>query len=209
MDESWNTYSTSGLYDSVARSESLEEYKAILEGITNQKQNWIRTINNIMRENSFTAKTMAELCGVSRQSVQKWMKGAIPKSRDTYIKIGFAAKYDLEDMNYFLQRYGCCNKLYPKCLEDSVYIFVLTSDCIEHSYKSCKTIIKMLKEEISAGGKEQNVEDYSTSSLVMDIKNLIRLVALLENVIDNNNIQEIPDIVVQINNNVKKRNAVL
>ena len=99
--------------------------------------------------------------------------------------------------------------MYPKCLEDSVYIFVLTSDCIEHSYKSCETIIKMLKEEISAGGKEQNVEDYSTSSLVMDIKNLIRLVALLENVIDNNNIQEIPDIVAQINNNVKKRNAVL
>lgn len=209
MDESWNTYSTSGLYDSVARSESLEEYKAILESITNQKQNWIRTINNIMRENGFTAKTMAELCGVSRQSVQKWMKGAIPKSRDTYIKIGFAAKYDLEDMNYFLQRSGCCNKLHPKCLEDSVYIFVLTSDCIEYSYKSCETIIKMLKEEISAGDKEQSVEDYSTSSLVMDIKNLIRLVALLENVIDNNNIQEIPDIVVQINNNVKKRNAVL
>ena len=149
MEKGLDDYSTVALYDFVARSESIEEYRDILERLADQKQNWIAIISSIMEEHGFSAKTMAELCGVSRQSVQKWLKGSVPKSRETFIKIGFAANYDLEQMNHFLQRYGCCNKLYPKSLEDSVYIFVLSSDSIEHTYKACEAIIKMLKTEIS------------------------------------------------------------
>ena len=116
MEKMENEYSTGKLYDFVARSESLEEYKALLVRLADQRESWAGIVNKIMDENSLSARKMGELCGVSRQSVQKWLKGSVPKKRETYIKIGFAAGYDLEQMNHFLQRYGGFNKLYPKCL---------------------------------------------------------------------------------------------
>lgn len=185
MEKTQDDYSTVALYDFVARSESIEEYRNILERLADQKQNWIAIISSIMEDNSYSAKAMAELCGVSRQSVQKWLKGSVPKSRETFIKIGFSANYDLEQMNHFLQRYGCCNKLYPKCLEDSVYIFVLSSDSIEHTYRSCKAIINMLKSEISEVKDNADVEEYATSALEVDITNLKSLREMLAFVADN------------------------
>ena len=64
--------------------------------LANQRESWAGIVNKIMDENSLSARKMGELCGVSRQSVQKWLKGSVPKKRETYIKIGFAAGYDLE-----------------------------------------------------------------------------------------------------------------
>lgn len=177
-------YSTGALYDFVARSESIEEYKSILESLADQKQNWMSMIRSIMEENNLSAKKLAELCGVSRQAVQKWLRGSVPKSRETYIKIGFAANYDLEQMNYFLQRYGCVHKLYPKCLEDSVYIFVLSSERVEHTYQSCETIVKMLKDEFSATVDKPDMKVYTTSALEMNITNLQSLQEMLSFVVD-------------------------
>lgn len=188
MEKGKEEYSTGALYDFVARSESIEEYKAVLESLADQKQNWMSIIHSIMEENNFSAKKLAELCGVSRQAVQKWQRGSVPKNRETYIKIGFAANYDLEQMNHFLQRYGCFHKLYPKCLEDSVYIFVLSSDCIEHTYKSCETIIRMLKDEFSAGDNKPDMEVYTTSALEFNITNLQSLQEMISFVADNSQI---------------------
>ena len=113
---------TGYLYDVASRSESLEEYKKLLVSIADQKKNWTQIINQIVSDNGYSASEFGKICGVSRHAAQKWMNGAVPKKRETFIRIGFAAHYNLEQMNYFLQRYGRCNKLYPKCLEDSVYI---------------------------------------------------------------------------------------
>ena len=172
MEKICDSYSTGALYDFVSRSENLEEYRNILESLADQKQNWTYIINDLMKERGLSASKMAELCGVSRQSVQKWLKGSVPKSRETYIKIGFAAHYNLKQMNYFLQRYGCVNKLYPKYLEDSVCIFVLSSDCIEHSYQACEKVINMIKNEIFDDVPMAEGKDYSTSALELDITNL-------------------------------------
>lgn len=172
MEKICDSYSTGALYDFVSRSENLEEYRNILESLADQKQNWTYIINDIMKERGLSASKMAELCGVSRQSVQKWLKGSVPKSRETYIKIGFAAHYNLKQMNYFLQRYGCVNKLYPKYLEDSVCIFVLSSDCIEHSYQACEKVINMIKNEIFDDVPRSEGKEYTTSALELDITNL-------------------------------------
>lgn len=183
-----NEYSTGKLYDFVARSESLEEYKALLVRLADQRESWVGVVNKIMEANSLSAKRMGELCGVSRQSVQKWLKGSVPKKRETYIKIGFAAGYDLEQMNHFLQRYGGFNKLYPKCLEDSVYIFVLSSDCIEHSYKSCEQIIQMLKDEMSSDNDNDDLDSYTTSALEFNFTNMKSLQEMLVFVAENSEV---------------------
>lgn len=180
--------STGYLYDVASRSESLEEYKKLLVSIADQKKNWIQIIKQIVSENEYSGSAFARACGVSRQAAQKWMSGAVPKKRETFIRIGFAAHYDLDQMNYFLQRYGRCNKLYPKCLEDLVYIFVLSSETIEHSYKSCQSIIDLLKVELTTTENDDQGESCETMALLESLSSLSTLPEMLSFVADNTSV---------------------
>lgn len=177
--------STGYLFDVVSRLENIEEYKNLLFGIADGKKKWIEIINEIVTENGYTATELGKLCGVSRQAAKKWMDGALPKKRETFIKIGFAAHYDLEQMNFFLQRYGGGTKLYPKCLEDSVYIFVLNSTTIEHTYQSCQSIIDLLSAEISTTDDESNDGNYETVGVLETLTNISTLPEMLSFVANN------------------------
>ena len=179
---------TGYLYDVASRSESLEEYKKLLVSIADQKKNWIQIIKQIVSDNGYCASEFGKICGVSRQAAQKWMNGAVPKKRETFIRIGFAAHYNLEQMNYFLQRYGRCNKLYPKCLEDSVYIFVLNSDTIEHTYQSCQSIIDLLKVELTTTEEDNQNESFETIALLESLSSLSTLPEMLAFVAENTSV---------------------
>ena len=179
---------TGYLYDVASRSESIEEYKKLLVSIADQKKNWTQIINQIVSDNAYSASEFGKVCGVSRQAAQKWMNGAVPKKRETFIRIGFAAHYNLEQMNYFLQRYGRCNKLYPKCLEDSVYIFVLNSDTIEHTYQSCQSIIDLLKVELTTTEEDNQNESYETIALLESLSSLSTLPEMLAFVAENTSV---------------------
>ena len=179
---------TGYLYDVASRSESLEEYKKLLVSIADQKKNWIQIIKQIVSDNGYSASEFGKVCGVSRQAAQKWMNGAVPKKRETFIRIGFAAHYNLEQMNYFLQRYGRCNKLYPKCLEDSVYIFVLNSDTIEHTYQSCQSFIDLLKVELTTTEEDNQNESYETIALLESLSSLSTLPEMLAFVAENTSV---------------------
>ena len=179
---------TGYLYDVASRTESLEEYKKLLVSIADQKKNWIQIIKQIVSDNGYSASEFGKVCGVSRQAAQKWMNGAVPKKRETFIRIGFAAHYNLEQMNYFLQRYGRCNKLYPKCLEDSVYIFVLNSDTIEHTYQSCQSIIDLLKVELTTTEEDNQNESYETIALLESLSSLSTLPEMLAFVAENTSV---------------------
>ena len=179
---------TGYLYDVASRSESIEEYKKLLVSIADQKKNWTQIINQIVSDNGYSASEFGKICGVSRQAAQKWMNGAVPKKRETFIRIGFAAHYNLEQMKYFLQRYGRCNKLYPKCLEDSVYIFVLNSDTIEHTYQSCQSIIDLLKVELTTTEEDNQNESYETIALLESLSSLSTLPEMLAFVAENTSV---------------------
>ena len=103
---------------------------------------WSEKIQEIMARQHYTPQALATLCGVSRSGVVRWLEGSIPGRRDTFIRIGFAAEYDLSEMNKFLQRYGRYNQLYAKSLEDSVYIFVLNSETLPHTYATCQELLE-------------------------------------------------------------------
>lgn len=163
-----NDYSTRKLYDIVSRCESLEEYKEILHSLKSQKDEWVKQINTILNNSKYSVAEFAKLCEVSRMALQKWKNGSVPKNRDTFIKIGFAAGYNLNEMNSFLERYGRCPKLYARNLEDSVYIFVLTSDEIEHTYKQCERIIELIRNEMSGQSIENNLL-FETSGVLLKL----------------------------------------
>lgn len=119
-----------------------------LAGLEEERTAWRGKIAEIIEQNRYTNEQMAVLCGVTKPAVAKWRRGSIPNGRDTFIRIGFAAHYDLEEMNRFLIRYGKCPALYAKSLEDSIYIFVLNSAHLPHTYQECERVEEQVKKAL-------------------------------------------------------------
>ena len=119
-----------------------------LPGVCQFSAAWSEKIKEILTRQRYTPQALATLCGVSRSGVARWLEGSVPGRRDTFIRIGFAAGYDLEEMNKFLQRYGRYNQLYAKSLEDSVYIFVLNSETLPHTYTICQELLERIRSRL-------------------------------------------------------------
>ncbi|MCR5733359.1 MAG: helix-turn-helix transcriptional regulator [Lachnospiraceae bacterium] len=157
-------YSTGMLTDLIERCETTDEFKELLLSINSQKAEWKNVLNSIMEERKLSVSAMAEKCGVSRQAVMKWQNGSIPKSRDLFIRIALAAGYDLDGVNAFLKKYGRCQELYARSLEDAVYIFLLSSEKIEYSYQLYEEIMKELS---SCMGLEEAVDEEWETAIYM------------------------------------------
>ena len=139
-------YSTELLQEHISYCDNLEDFsKEILSMSQELRVLWKEKITSIMQESGYTLAALAKLCGVSHVAVKKWCDGALPQSRELFIRIGFAANYSLEEMNRFLMRYGNYPALYAKSLEDSVYIFVLSSNKMPHTYAMCERILEQLR----------------------------------------------------------------
>ena len=135
--------------EEIARCEGVDDLKEIVfPKLRTQQEEWSRKINEIIKENGFTKLKFAELCGVSRVSVDKWCKGAIPKNRETFLRIGMASGYTLEKINQLLQRYGQYPALYSKSLEDCVCIYVIGNNYGDKVIEKYKFILDRIKENI-------------------------------------------------------------
>ncbi|MCM1143694.1 MAG: hypothetical protein NC318_08135 [Blautia sp.] len=135
--------------------------------IKTQQEQWAKKVNEIIASKQYTKSKFAELCGVSRVSVDKWCKGSIPKNRETFLKIGMAAGYDIEHMNQLLQRYGRYPGLYSKSLEDCVCIFVLTHDYGAETISEYQYILNRIKGNII---RDDSVETENISTVKFDAK---------------------------------------
>lgn len=169
----------------IARCEDIEELKGkIFPMLKSQQEQWLRKINTIITENGYNKTKFAEVCGVSRVSVDKWCKGAIPKNRETFLRIGMAANFNLEKMNQLLQRYGQYPGLYSKSLEDCICIYVLNQDRIENKLEQYNYILNKVKENIIRENIEA-AENVSTAKFDAKLSG-IQSIDELEQFISNN-----------------------
>lgn len=142
----FNTVNVNGW---VRQCESIEQLQQeIIPLLKDQRVRWAAKLKKIMYQNGYSVRQMAQLCQVSEPAVRKWLKGALPQSRDMYIRIGFAAKFDLNEMDLFLMRYGRCPQLYVKSPEDLVIIFILMSQDIEHTYSEYLRLLDIVRSSI-------------------------------------------------------------
>ena len=164
-------YQTKFIAEGLESCEDIEDLKReIMPLLESQRTAWAAKIEEILENKGYSCRQMANLCKVSEPAVRKWRKGALPQSRDMYIRIGFAAGYNLDEMNVFLKRYGKCPQLYVKSLEDSVCIFVLQSNYLEHSYVTYLDVLNMVRTEIQGAmnaSETSNAQEqtYSTQYL--------------------------------------------
>lgn len=123
----YDSFKTDVIMDEIGKCESIEELKELITlKLEKQKEQWKIKINNIVARSGLTQEKFAEKCGVTRITLRDWLnKGAIPRKRELFLKIGMAAKYDQEQMNELLTRYGGYSGLYSKNLEDCIAIFVI------------------------------------------------------------------------------------
>lgn len=177
-----SVYATGVIESNLSDCEDIEELKRkILPLLSDQRSVWAKKIEQILSDNQMTCRQLAQLCGVSEPAVRKWRKGALPQSRDMYIRIGFAAGYDLFEMNVFLKRYGKCPQLYVKSLEDSVCMFVLRSEYLAHTYETYRSVLDMVRQEFQGDPSDQRTA-YSTGYLAecfMNLKSLEEMVAFV------------------------------
>lgn len=158
-------YSTNDLEEELLQCDNLDDLKEeILPRLQEQRIAWQWKIEQILRENEYSVTEMAKLCEVSAPSVRKWCKGSLPQSREMFIRIGFAAHYDLAEMNRFLQRYGRYPQLYAKSLEDSICIFILSSKSLPHTYRCYRRLLESMQADIS-GRKPDAQTVYATTEM--------------------------------------------
>ena len=163
-----NNLKTVSIREEITKCEDLDELKeSIFPLIKTQKEQWAKKINDILVQNGYTKTQMAQLCGVSRVSVDKWCKGSVPKNRETFLRIGMAAHYGLEDMNLLLQRYGRYPALYSKSLEDCICIFVLQQNYGQEALEKYQYILNTVKTKII---REEDSEAQNVSTDKFDEK---------------------------------------
>lgn len=171
------------LWDQLQHCDDLEAFKEVfLPVLKRENVAWQEKIQEIVVQNGYTKTNLAALCGVSRTAVSKWCAGSLPSSRDDFIRIGFAAHYDLEGMNFFLQRYGKYPALYARSLEDSVCIFLLNSSVFPHTYEFYMEILSRIKDSMRMP-KGQGGQDASTLQIngeLMQIESVEQLLAFTE-----------------------------
>lgn len=154
--------STMYICNEITKCTSIKKMKEqIFPLLKDQKEQWAIKINKIISDNSYTKTDFAKLCGVSRVSVDKWCKGSIPKSRETFIKIGLAAHYDSEGINRLLQRYGKYSGLYSKNLKDCVCLYVLQNYTGDEQLLKYVEILEKIEKRISNNSAE-NAENITT-----------------------------------------------
>ena len=125
-DEMDMEFSTLDLEDKESRCESIEELKEeIIPLLKTQSEQWREKIGDIFNGSGLTKTDFAKKCGISRVMLDKWLEGAIPNSRERFIRIGLVAGYGKDEINRLLQRYGGYPGLYAKSLEDAVCFFVI------------------------------------------------------------------------------------
>lgn len=130
--------------------------------VQSQKEQWKRKVHEIIADGGFTKSDFAKKCGVSRVSVDKWCKGSIPKNRETFLRIGMVAGYDVEKMNQLLQRYGRYPALYSKSLEDCICIYILNGNFKSEAIEKYNYILNKVKENIVRADADET-ENVSTA----------------------------------------------
>lgn len=163
-DEQMNNNALETMYikDEISKCENLEELKEkIFPIVKSQQEQWAGKVNEIISESGYTKSKFADLCGVSRVSVDKWCKGALPRNRETFLRIGMVAGYDVNQMNQLLQRYGRYPALYSKSLEDCICIFVLSNDYGDQTINKYQYILDKIKGSITRDDENES-ENIST-----------------------------------------------
>lgn len=154
------------LREEIARCEDTAQLREqIFPLLHTQQTQWSQYINSLIKEKGFKKSAFAQLCDVSRVTVDKWCKGSVPKNREAFLRIGLAANLTVDQMNQLLMRYGQYPALYSKSLEDCICIFTLSHNEKQDALERFLHIKSRIAEKFLP---EPGAEDLNISTVKFD-----------------------------------------
>ena len=111
--------------ENISGNVMIDNIKEILDNNSTTNIRWKEYINREgLAVNGYSPQKLAQKCGFNIKTVKRWCNlGHMPKGRNEFIKLGFGIGLDFDKINNLLQRYGKYPKLYPKSIEDAIFIF--------------------------------------------------------------------------------------
>lgn len=117
---------TVGIYNEVTRCENIDDIQQFLRDNDSLMTDWQAFICHLLESQGLSYRAFAARCSMSGNTVAAWCKrGLAPRSREQFMRVAFAAGMTVDETNSFLRRYGKYPQLYPKNIEDSIWIFAL------------------------------------------------------------------------------------
>lgn len=172
---------TNILYSDLTQCEDINDMRMFLDKYNEYFINWKAFINYLLDSSGYSYGKFAKLCGMSRNTIVSWCEdGTIPRSREHFIRIGFAVNMTLDDMNNFLQRYGKYPKLNIKNIEDAITIF---SICNHLNYAQCielKTHFSSIIKDVVEGRKSNKNKEFVYFSTTQIEQEFLSIKTLLD-----------------------------
>lgn len=126
---------TDDLCQALTKCEDINDMRLFLDCNNEYFTDWKAFINYLLDLGGYSYTQFARICNMSRNTIISWCEhGKLPRSREQFIRIGFAVKMSLDEINDFLQRYGKYPKLNAKNIEDAITVFSL---CSHLDYNQC------------------------------------------------------------------------
>lgn len=118
--------STVVIHKNAERCEDENDIQKLLHDYDEYYLNWQKYINYQIEQNGMSYYGLALQSGISKNTIKKWCRqGGAPRSRNTYIKLGFGFGMNSKMVNYMLTRYGGYHRLHVKNLFDAVCVWLL------------------------------------------------------------------------------------
>ena len=110
----------------LSRCETVTDVLVLLEEDCAGEDAWQTFFTGVLDATGLSYGRFAARCGLSKNTVKRWsLQGGAPKSRDTYLKVGFGAAMTPQAVSAMLSRYGGYCGLNPRDPFDACCIFCL------------------------------------------------------------------------------------
>jgi len=156
------------LYNCESDDDFMERIRPMIKG---QREEWKLKIKEIIDSLHCNKSGFSNKIGISRQNIQKWFDGSIPR-RETLILIGLAAGYDIDGISGLIKRYGPSRGLYSKTLEDCICMYVVNNYPVDERIEKYNEIYKrfagILKNE--PNGDKADITTAKFDKKVMQVK---------------------------------------
>ena len=81
------------LFSELDQIDNLEDFKVYRSKLIKKSAFWKQRVLLLKKKGGYKSnKDLAEACCVTVPTVRNWLAGKVPRSRDNFIKIGFAEK---------------------------------------------------------------------------------------------------------------------
>lgn len=156
----------------LSQCETIADVVALLEEQDTWVESWQTFFSGLLDSSGLSYGRFSARSGLSKNTVKRWcQQGGAPKSRDTYVKVGFGASMTPEAVSEMLSRYGGYCGLNPRDPFDACCIFCLqrrSRGDLRYDYGASEALYQRFLQRRPA----ENLSSLSTTKLMAHLSTI-------------------------------------